>query len=344
MNVKSKISTLVAASALVLVILAGCSTKNAGESSSESKVSEGSYPVTVKNYSLPDNGSAWKEKDQTFDAAPKRVVANTQGIAEMMIHLGLADKIVGVAALANAPEPGIAEEFNKIPVLAKGYVGKEITVGANPDLIIGRGGLFANADWGVGTVDDLNNLGIKTFVQKTSTDKAKFDDLYEDIDQIGQIFNVPDNAKKFSDEIKAREQKIEDNLKPVKSNLTYAYVSEVDGNSVTGYSGNTDTYLNDALTRLKLTNTFEKETGEITAETLVKNDPDIFLVTYYDGGRDPEKIKEDLYNNPALSTVKAIKNKQLYTIDFNQFWGYGYQIVDGMEKLGSEVYPEQFKK
>ncbi|MCF7752837.1 hypothetical protein KQ941_00160 [Paenibacillus xylanexedens] len=102
----------------------------------------------------------------------------------MLIKLGLTDKMVGVAALYGSVTPDVADDFAKIPVLSKDYVGKELVVGASPDL--GRGDLFADADWGVGTVDGLNDMNIRTFVQ-TTNHKGSLDSLYSDIAQLGQI-------------------------------------------------------------------------------------------------------------------------------------------------------------
>lgn len=62
---------------------------------------------------------------QVFDKAPERVVANTQSAAEMLIKLGLTDKMVGVAALYGSVTPDVADDFAQIPVLSKDYVGKE---------------------------------------------------------------------------------------------------------------------------------------------------------------------------------------------------------------------------
>lgn len=120
----------------VVVVLAACSNNNGGsedtngssqqaaESSDTNTATNGeqtdadastpaetTYPVTVSNYTT-ENGT-WVKKDQTFDKAPERVVANTQGAAELMIRLGLTDKLVGVAALFGSVPDDIADEFKK---------------------------------------------------------------------------------------------------------------------------------------------------------------------------------------------------------------------------------------
>lgn len=86
------------------------------------------------------------------------------------------------------------------------YVGKELVVGASPDLVMRRGDLFADADWGVGTVDGLNDMNIHTFLQ-TTNHQGTLDSLYNDIEQLGQIFDVQDNAAKFTESLKARVEK-----------------------------------------------------------------------------------------------------------------------------------------
>lgn len=85
--------------AALVVVLAACSnsndgsdqannnsqqaTKNVAEKTSDEAASgaaQTTYPLTVSNYTT-ENGT-WVAKEQTFDKAPERVVANTQGAAE----------------------------------------------------------------------------------------------------------------------------------------------------------------------------------------------------------------------------------------------------------------------
>ncbi len=297
-----------------------------------------SYPLTLENYSIADG--VWQSAAQTFEKAPERIVANTQPTAELLIHLGLTDKIVGVGAVYGESTADIADEFAKIPVLSKDYVGKELVLGANPDLVMGRWDLFADADWGVGTVEELNGMGIHTFIQNTCRQDATLEDLYKDIEQLGQLFGVQENATEFSDSLRTRTEQLKGSLADVKDTLKYAYVSSVADGSVSIYSGSTDTFQNDVLNLIKLDNAFKDVIGEINLEQFIATDPDVLLISYYSGGPDTAKMIEDLYVVPSLQNLKAIKNKQIYAIDFNQFWGYGYQILDGVEKLASEVYPD----
>ncbi|OKP81802.1 hypothetical protein A3844_25115 [Paenibacillus helianthi] len=336
---------------VMAVMIAACSsdTKNANKaaesaapSSSPAATEEAApstktvYPLTIENYTNNGEGTEWKAKSQTFDKAPEKVVANTQGAAELLIKLGLTDKMVGVAALYGAGDPAVQEEFKKIPVISKEYASKELVVGASPDLVLGRSDLYADADWGVGTVEGLNELGIKTFVQNTSVKGSTLDSLYKDIEQIGQIFDVQENAAAYIAELKKRAQTLKDKS-AVSGEKTFAYVSDGGNGAIAIYSGNVDTFAGDVLGLLGLKNSFGTVTGDISKEQLIATNPDVLLLSVYTGGVDPEQTLKAFYADPSLQSLNAVKNKTIYPIDFNQFWGYSYSIFDGAEKLASEI-------
>ncbi|ULO10358.1 ABC transporter substrate-binding protein [Paenibacillus sp. 19GGS1-52] len=294
------------------------------------------YPLTVENFTNNGEGIEWKAKSQTFDKAPEKVVANTQGAAELLIKLGLTDKMVGVAALYGVGDPAVHEEFKKIPVISKEYASKELVVGASPDLVLGRSDLFADADWGVGTVEGLNELGIKTFVQNTSVKGSTLESLYKDIEQLGQIFDVQDKATAYTEELKKRAQTLKD-ATAASGEKTFAYVSDGGEGAIAIYSGNTDTFAGGVLGLLGLKNSFSTVTGDISKEQLIATNPDILLLSSYTGGPDSAVTLGAFYADASLQSLNAIKNKAIHVIDFNQFWGYSYSIFDGADKLASEL-------
>ncbi len=358
--IKKKLTVTLSLFILSIVFLSGCS-KTSGSNSTEadtqskgdtaqeesasaetgvSEDSEAVYPLTMSNYTIKDG--TWEEKDQIFEAVPSRVVATTQPVGELFVRLGLTDKLAGVAGVYGTTPEDIAEEFSKIPVLSNDYVGKEITLGAEPDLIIGRGDLFSDADWGVGTTADLNNLNINTYVLNTCKQGATLEDLYKDINEIGQIFNVSVKAQEFSDSLRERVRKLTENLAGIEEPLTYAYANITDG-AISIYAGSNDTFQNDALNLMKIDNAFKDATGEINQEQLIASNPDIFLVAYYNGGPDPNELIKQIYQIEAIQSVSAIQNKRIFVIDYNQFWGYSYQIFDGVENLAKDLYPDLIK-
>lgn len=347
--------------ALLIAVLAGCSSNNnqasfsspaaspaATESAAPSETAAAEtaapalsteYPLSLENYTNNGEGTEWQSKTLVFDHAPEKVVANTQGAAELMIKLGLTDRLIGVAALFGAGDPDVAGEFQNIPVISEGYASKELVVGASPDLVMGRADLYADADWGVGTVAGLDELGIQSFVQSTSLKGATLDSLYADIEQLGQIFDVQERASEYNGQLRQRAQDLKDRTGG--QQRAFAYVFPGDDNITSVYSGNIDTFAGDVLGLLGLDNVFEDVTGEVSKEQLIAADPDVLLISVYTGGPNAEQLMERVYNDESISSLKAIRNKAVYTIDFNQFWGYSYSIFDGAEKLAAELETAQ---
>lgn len=327
---------------LTTVVLSACgqtsSTENQADKESKEQMENTTFPMTLENYTVSSEGAEFSKKEITYESRPESIVANNQGTAELLLQLGLADEITGVAALYGEGDTTVAEDFSKIPVLSKEYVGKELVVGADPDIVIGRGQLFASAEWGTGTVEELNELDIQTYIQATSTSDAMFDDIYTDITNLGKLFSAEEKAQNFSDEVKQRMDKIVESVPTDQETIDYAYIFDAEGDTVNIYSGATDTYLNDALSKMSLNNTFADATGEISVEGLLEADPDVLLMVNYTGGRDSEKSIADLKSNEALSSLTAIREDNIYIIDYNQFWSYGYQILTGMEQLSTELY------
>jgi iron complex transport system substrate-binding protein len=336
------------------LLFTGCSGKAGNSSSAGTGSAEGissapaearieaDYPVTVHNYAPSPDGSVWRDKDQTFDAAPSRVVANTQGAAELLLHLGLEDRIVGVGAVSGSVDPEVAGAFSKLRVLSENYIGKEITMGTQPDLVFGRGGLFAEADWGVGSVDDLNSYGVKTYIQNTSRPGAVIEDLYRDIEELGRIFGVSNQASAFAEKLRVREAKIRAAGRQGQR-ITYAYLNAMQDGMPNVYAGNKDTFLSGAMDLLGLVNAFSDAEAEvIDLETLIAANPGILLWFTYSGGPDIPAMRDELYASPALQNMTAIADKQIYIFEYNEFWSYSYRIFSVLEKLGAALYPEQF--
>ena len=339
---KKKLLLGVGLAAMLTLTACGDSTTGGSTEKTETKKY---YPLTIENYTKAEGGTTWEKKEQVFDKAPEKVMANTRPAAELLLHLGLGDKIAGVGASFGAPDKVVEEEYSKLNILSDAYVGKEVTLGTDPDLVFGRGGLFENADWGVGTVDTINDMGIKTYVLESSVTGAKYDSIYKDIENVGEIFNVQDKAERFIKQLKDRQESITSKLASIKEEKTFAYLHTTDPKELYITSAHGETFFNDVFNMIKLDNVFKDEPGEISIEMLIEADPDVLIIPMWTD-KDPEnaiKVKEGLYANPKLSSMKAIKNKKIYAVDYNYMFGYGYNSIDGVEILAKEIYPDLFK-
>jgi iron complex transport system substrate-binding protein len=322
--------------ALALLALAACNREKPASLAEPAVRNEGTaYPLVIKNYAPSEQyGEPWSEKTQVFEKSPSRAVVTTQTVAELLLHLGLADKIAGVCGVFDAVEEGLEAEFAKLNIITESYASKELVIGANPDIVIGRGGLFANADWGCGTVEDLNDMGIKTFALNASRPDADINGLYRDIEELGEIFDVRENAVAMISETKAKFAAVKEKLAD-ESPRTYGWVWGVSDGVASIYAADGETFINGTLEEIRLINAFDGVSGDVSMEQFVAANPDILISV------DPAltgELLEELYSIEAIQSVNAIKNRQVYIVAYNEFWGYGYQMFAGMEKLAAEVF------
>lgn len=83
------------------------------------------HPVTVQSC----------DRQVTFDAPPARAVSNDVNLTEMMLVLGLRDRMVGYTGISGwktldeEMRAGVAE----LPELSEKYPGKEVLAGADAD-------------------------------------------------------------------------------------------------------------------------------------------------------------------------------------------------------------------
>ena len=152
------------------------------------------FPVTVKSC----------DREVTFDAAPTRAISNDVNLTEMMLVLGLRDRMVGYTGISGwktldeEMRLGVAE----LPELSAKYPTKEVLAGAEPD--------FFFAGWNYGmkvggevTPETLEPLGIKTYELTESCihigpkAKSSMDDMYTDALNLGRIFGVEARAEEL---------------------------------------------------------------------------------------------------------------------------------------------------
>lgn len=130
------------------------------------------YPVTVETYD--QNGEI---VEQTFEACPERVVSISQANTELLIALGLTDKIVATAHRFSPVYERMADEYNSIPFIAEsGYPSKEVVLDQKPDLIVGWGSLFAED--ALGAVNDWHERGVHTYLMNNRHAEGVVADFY----------------------------------------------------------------------------------------------------------------------------------------------------------------------
>ncbi|ADG74326.1 periplasmic binding protein [Cellulomonas flavigena DSM 20109] len=298
---------LLAALVVPALMLAACaSDAPAAPAPTAAATTAGWEPVTVDNCGTR----------VTFDAPPQRVVAIKSSTTEMLLALGLSDVLVGTA-FADGPVPERwAADVADVPVLSEKVPGPEAVLEAEPDLVYAGWESNLSAD-GAGERETLAGLGIATYVSPSACkapgyqpDPLTFDDVLDEIREVGEIFGVPDAAA----DVVAEQQATLDAIEPVEGVTAVWWSSGTDTPYVGAGIGAPQMLLQTA----GLTNVFADVHDTWTSvgwEQVVAADPDV-LVLVDSAWNSAQKKKDYLAAHPAASQLTAVREQRYAVVPF----------------------------
>ncbi|PZG02345.1 iron ABC transporter substrate-binding protein [Micromonospora deserti] len=309
---------------IVFVLLCGCATDDAPATTAAAPA----VPVTVTTCGAP----------VAVAAPPKRAVTLNQPATEIMLALGLADRMAGTAYLDDAILPEHAAAYASVPVLSEKYPSKETLLDAEPDFVYAS---FQSAfgDEGVGDRADLAGLGIGTYLSPAGCPKQHrpatltVDDVFAEIRDVAAVFGVPERAEKLIAHQRAR----------IAAAVRLGGGREV---SVLWWDGGTDAPSvgaccgspNMIISAVGIRNAFDDLAGswaDTSWETAVERDPDVIVLV--DASWDPAAAKRTfLTRHPTLKDLPAVVGQRFVVIPFSST-SAGVRVVRGIEALAEGV-------
>ena len=253
-----------------------------------------------------------------YNEPPTRSITLNQHVTEVMLALELQDYMVGTAYIDDEILPQYQAAYQSVPVLAEEYPSREVILGQNPDFLYG-GFRSAFGDDVAGSQEDLNKLGIGTYLTSSICNIGSpdtLDDVYNDIGSIGAIFGVSDRADAL---VKALSEQVAD----------AAPQSDGTGNPLRVFmfdSGDDSPFT--AVCCSMFTNMIETAGGEnifddvdgrwktVSWEEVIDRDPELIVLTEADWSTSQEKI-DLLLGNPALADITAVKEQRFVVLQFS---------------------------
>ena len=273
--------------------------------SSGHAMAQTSYPLTLDNCGVA----------VTFAAAPQRVVTIKSTATELLLALGLADRIVGVG-FQDGPAPAPwTDAAAALPVLSDKLPSQEVVLEAAPDLIYGGWESNFAAD-GAGERPTLAELGVATYVSPAACRSIKpakltFDEVFAEIDEMGTIFDATAAAETLVAEQKAALAAIAPDVR----GLTALWYSS---GTKTPYVGAGSGAPQMMLEGLGLENIMAGvDEGWVSAswEAVVDANPDV-IVLVDAVWNSAEQKKKLLAENPVTSQLDAVINQRYLIVPF----------------------------
>ena len=285
------------------------------------------FPVTVKSCN----------RDVTFDAAPTRAIANDVNLIEMMLALGLRDRMVGYTGVSGwkTLDPELREGIAELPELSAKYPSREVLLGAEPDFFF-AGWNYGMTVGGEVTPETLDPLGIKTYELTESCifvgpkAKSSMDDMYNDLLNLGTIFGIEDRAKALVAGYSAKLAEITASVDRTNPLRVFVYDSGEETPFTAGAYA-IPTALIEAAGGVNIMDDLEKSWATVAWEPVVERNPEVIVIVNYGDVTADQKIAF-LEGNPAFAGIDAVKNDRYVVLEYVEATP-GPRNIRAVEKL-----------
>lgn len=309
--------------AALLAPLAACTSSAEPDSAPGAKAA--GFPYTVTNCGVRT----------TYEAPPKRAVTMNQHTTEVMLELGLADRMAGTAFLDDKVLPSYEKAYASVPVLAKEYPSYEKLLAANPDFVYGGyPSAFLAGDGRSRAALAKSGIKSRLDVEGCAKRPVTMKDVFREVREVGSTFGVRARADRW---VSGAERELADTAKKLKDGKPLP-VFVYDSGDKTAFTAGGRGIGNDIIERAGGRNVFaglDKSFGDASWESVVDSSPEVILILDY-GGTTVAQKKRRLLEDPVLADVPAIKNKRFAVLPLSDVVT-GVRAPSAVGKLASQL-------
>lgn len=298
-------------------------------------------PVTISNFDAAENRLKY-----TYEQSPARVVVTHPGATELLLELGLEDRILSTLAPYGAPLKRVADKYAKLNIMPAQYAPLlEEVLEMQPDMIIGWAHNFnENA---LGDVQFWHERNIATYIMPSSLIKTKptlDNSVYALLADMGKIFGVQERTDTLIQNYQSRIVRIEQAVAKIEPKKSVMVLQNQANGQFTLYNKN---YLISAMiTTAGGIHIADHVFTIVGAEKVLAYDPDYILyVSYSKNGTEDFSDQEaaaQLNQIDELASMRAIREGNIINLSFFTVNNGGIRTVEAIEKIARQLYPERF--
>lgn len=279
-----------------------------------------------------------------FEAAPQRAVGMSPAQTELLVRLGLGDQVVGVAQTSSSELPedvsaqlGAAEELSDdLPP------SREVLLQVEPDFVYAPTSYEFSADQGFASIEQLDEAGAASYIATGGCferrSEGTVEDLFTDIENLGEIFAAEEAAEELFEDGRER---LEDaaELSEGAEPLTVAQVY-VEGDTLSVVGGGVEY---DIIAQAGGENVFSPDEdqfdsfvfAQISAEELASRDPDAITFGVEDAAHEEATREYFAQNHPE---VQAVQEDRLIPVPNHHLFPGSLQNIDAVERVAEGLY------
>jgi iron complex transport system substrate-binding protein len=311
-------TTIAVALAVSVACLAGCNSSASTTASAPPSKAAAAYPVTITNCGT----------STTYDSEPKRAVSNDINSTEDMLALGLESRMVGTFGVMgdgplSQPVPTqYLAGFHEVRDVSDNYFTREELVALHPDF------LFAGWNYGLQqgtslTPQGLAPFGIKTLALTescvhvtTGTNTVSINDTYQDLRNLGEIFNIRAKAQQVISGMRAQVAAAQQKVAGLKPITVFDYDSG-EAAPFTGPGLAMPTALISLGGGVNIFASLKQSWTSVSWEQVVKADPQCIIINDY--GDPTAAQKEKFLETSAITkNLTAVKNRCFLPLAYDE--------------------------
>ncbi|MEZ5406928.1 MAG: ABC transporter substrate-binding protein [Acidimicrobiales bacterium] len=309
------------------------------------------YPLTIDNCG----------QEQTFEQRPERVVIlNGTSVAEIesFLILGIEDSIVANSqSYGSSDVEGLLEKIAAVPTggvsLNENFeVPKEQVLAQKPDLVVSTWSGGFSAEMGSITRDELDQLGINSFVtpvncsygnldprpeDQTAWDEQTYEASFQLLADLGRIFDAQDKAASVIADARTRIDAVSVEPGPDAPGVLIAYpgMSAMNANGLPAVFGGS--FYDSVIAAAGGINSFPgrdfADMGSVSAEEMAAADVDVLVVGLFAPGEDAAVYAQGLFDQ--FPNWPASKTKTYTSVSESVYLG-PYNAV-AIEKIAEAI-------
>ena len=273
-----------------------------------------------------------------FTDTPRKIYATTLSLEEILTDLVPLERIAAISEPAADPKISlIADKAAQISLKLPQKVSAEQILAIKPDLVI------VQENSNTAFIKTLKDSGLKVYITKVPT---TLNMVRQRIINLSVAVNEKQQGNRIIDELDHKTKFVKD----VIGTMSAEEKKILMGYSLLGVFGSAEGLFNDICINAGVTNGAALAglvRGEhLSKEKILEVDPDVLMFSDYSSTQEGDTVlfRKEVLSDPALQSIKAIKNNNIIIIKDRYRYAASQYIGDGILDIAKKTYPEYFKK
>ncbi|CAM5550487.1 ABC transporter substrate-binding protein OS=Streptomyces tendae OX=1932 GN=GUR47_05240 PE=4 SV=1 [Streptomyces tendae] len=290
-------------------------------------------------------------QDVRVAAPPRRAVSLNQGTTEILLSLGLADRMAGTATWTDPVMKGLEKANAGVPRLADDMPSFETVLDAEPDFVAAS---FASTlgTGGVATRERFTRLGVPAYLSPSDCvgkdnsgdgdgvrdETLTMDTVYREVRDLARLFDVERRGEKLVADLRSRVDRATAGVDASGVTLMYWFADSTSP-YLAGCCGAPGVITRAVGARNAMADTHE-EWPQTGWETVADRDPDVLvlgdLTRRSETAETAAKKIEFLESNPVTRNMTAVREKR-YVLLSGQAMNPTIRTVEGVEQVAAAL-------